>query len=54
MKWFLAEGSAEDEPAYVRAVKDAIPNVSNEDLKEFVRQFRDVISARQRRDQGLR
>jgi hypothetical protein len=54
MKWFLAEGSADDEPAYVQAVKDAMPNVSKEELKEFVKQFRDVISARQRRDQGLR
>jgi hypothetical protein len=27
MKWFLAEGSTEDEPAYVQAVKDSIPNV---------------------------
>jgi hypothetical protein len=54
MSRFLDEGTTEDEPAFVEAIKEENPNISKEELKALIMQFRDVISERQRRDQGRR
>ena len=54
MSRFLDEGTAEDEPSFVEAIKEEHPDISKEKLKKLIMQFRDVISERQRRDQGRR
>jgi len=51
---FLKEGVPEDEPGFVEAVKAANPKLSPSELKEVIKQFRDVVSERQQRDLGRR
>lgn len=54
MRQFLEEGVPEDEPEFVIAVKAAKPGITPEELANVIMQFRDVVSARQRRGLGLR
>lgn len=51
---FMKEGVPEDEQEFVEAVKAANPKIAPSELKEVIRQFRDVVSGRQRRDLGRR
>jgi len=51
---FMKEGVQEDEPDFVEAVKAANPKIAPSELKEVIRQFRDVVSERQQRDLGRR
>ncbi len=51
---FLKEGVPEDEPEFVTAVKAANPKIAASELKEVIKQFRDVVSERQQRDLGRR
>jgi hypothetical protein len=53
MRQFLEEGTLEDEPAFVAAVKAAKPGITSGELKKVIKQFRDVVVARQRSDLGL-
>jgi hypothetical protein len=54
MREFLEEGVPEDEPEFVAAVKAAKPKITASELKEVIKQFRDVVSERQQRDLGRR
>jgi hypothetical protein len=54
MRKFLKEGVPEDEPEFVEAVKAANPKIGPSELKELIKQFRDVVSERQQRDRGRR
>jgi hypothetical protein len=54
MRHFLEEGVPEDEPEFVIAVKAAKPGITAEELANVITQFRDVVSARQRRGLRLR
>ena len=51
---FMKEGMPEDEPEFVAAVKAANPKIAPSELKDVIKQFRDVVSERQRRDLGRR
>jgi hypothetical protein len=51
---FMKEGVPEDEPEFVEAVKAANPKIAPSELKEVIKQFRDVVSERQQRDLGRR
>ena len=51
---FLEEGVAEDETEFVEAVKAAKPKITASELKNVIKQFRDVVSERQQRDLGRR
>lgn len=51
---FMKEGVPEDEPGFVEAVKAANPKIAPSELKEVIKQFRDVVSERQQRDLGRR
>jgi len=51
---FLKEGVPEDELEFVQAVKAANPKIAPSELKEVIKQFRDVVSERQQRDLGRR
>jgi hypothetical protein len=51
---FLEEGVPEDEAEFVEAVKAAKPKITASELKEVIKQFRDVVSGRQQRDLGRR
>jgi hypothetical protein len=50
----MKEGVPEDEPEFVEAVKAANPKIAPSELKEVIKQFRDVVSERQQRDLGRR
>lgn len=50
----LERGVPEDEPEFVAAVKAANPKIAPSELKEVIKQFRDVVSERQQRDLGRR
>jgi predicted metal-dependent hydrolase len=54
MRKFLEEGLPEDESEFVEAVKAAKPKITASELKEVIKQFRDVVSERQERDLGRR
>lgn len=49
---FMKEGVPEDEAEFVEAVKAANPKIVPSELKEVIKQFRDVVSERQQRDRG--
>lgn len=51
---FMKEGVPEDEAEFVEAVKAANPKIAPNELKEVIKQFRDVVSERQQRDLGRR
>jgi hypothetical protein len=51
---FMNEGVPEDEPGFVEGVKAANPKIAPSELKEVIKQFRDVVSGRQQRDLGRR
>ncbi|HTZ95706.1 MAG TPA: hypothetical protein VMB18_04875 [Terriglobales bacterium] len=51
---FMKEGVPEDESEFVEAVKAANPKIAPSELKEVIKQFRDVVSERQQRDLGRR
>jgi hypothetical protein len=51
---FLEEGVPQDEAEFVEAVKAAKPKITASELKEVIKQFRDVVSGRQQRDLGRR
>lgn len=51
---FMKEGVPEDEAEFVVAVKAANPKIAPSELKEVIKQFRDVVSERQQRDLGRR
>lgn len=44
------EGGIEAEPDFVKAAKEADPEISKEKLKELIKLFRDAVSERQQRD----
>jgi hypothetical protein len=50
MAEFLEEGTLEDEPVFVAAVKEANPGITKEQLKESIRLFCDAIYERQQRN----
>jgi hypothetical protein len=53
MREFLEGGVPEDEPQFVQAVKEAKPDITVQELKDLITQFRAVVAERQHRGQGL-
>jgi len=51
---FLEEGVPEDEPEFIVAVKEAKPKITASELRDVIKQFRAVVSERQRRGLGRR
>jgi predicted metal-dependent hydrolase len=54
MREFLETAVPQDERLFVQAVKEAKPNITVEELKQAITQFRAAVAERQRHDQGLR
>jgi hypothetical protein len=49
----FVEAGIEAEPEFVKAVKEADPEISNEELKKLIRLFRDAVYDRQQRDSAI-